>query len=214
VRRGPPGPMSVPEPGIPILILAAGASRRMGGRDKLVETVDGAAMLRGRAEVAIAARLGPVFVTLPPDRPARARALDGLDVTPVPVRGAAEGMAASLRAGIAALPPDAPAVLILLADTPAITAADLRAVAAAFDAADPQPARGAEPDGTPGHPVLLPARLFPALARLTGDAGARSLLVGEAVRLVGLPRGHATTDIDTVEALAQWRRLGSGRPTG
>jgi molybdenum cofactor cytidylyltransferase len=62
--------------------------------------------------------------------------------------------------------------------------------------------------------VLLPARLFPALARLTGDAGARSLLVGEAVRLVGLPRGHATTDIDTVEALAQWRRLGSGRPTG
>jgi molybdenum cofactor cytidylyltransferase len=191
---------------VAILILAAGASRRMRGADKLLARIDGEAMLRGRAVVALAAGLGPVLVTLPPDRPERARALDGLAVTPVAVPDAAEGMAASLRAGIAALAPDAPGVLILPADMPAITAADLRAVAATFDPADPRPARGADPDGTPGHPVLLPRALFGAAAGLSGDTGARGLLAGTPPSLVPLPPGHATTDIDTPEALATWMR--------
>lgn len=191
---------------IPILLLAAGASRRMGGPDKLLIRIGGESLLRARARAALGGGPGPVLVTLPPGCPERRAALAGLDVTPVEVPDAQDGMAASLRAGIAALPAGAFAALILLADTPAITPADIGAVAAAFDPADPRPVRGAEPDGRPGHPVLLPARLFGPLARLRGDIGARHLLAAEDAVFVTLPEGHATTDLDTPEDLERWRR--------
>ncbi|MCB1394509.1 MAG: NTP transferase domain-containing protein, partial [Rhodobacteraceae bacterium] len=54
---------------------AAGASRRMAGRDKLLEPVDGAPLLRRQARAAVAAGTGPVAVTLPPDDRTRRAAL-------------------------------------------------------------------------------------------------------------------------------------------
>jgi len=84
---------------------------------------------------------------------------------------------------------------------PDITAEDMRALAAAFDGA--RAARGAGADGTPGHPVLLPAAALSALARLSGDTGARGLVRG--ARLVALPGRHALTDLDTPEDWAAWR---------
>lgn len=185
-----------------ILILAAGASARMGGRDKLTEPVDGQPLIRRSALAALATGL-PVTVALPPDRPARAAALAGLELRQVLVADAAEGMAASLRAGLAALPAEAP-VLLLLADLPELTAADLRAVAAGDPALIH---RGATADGRPGHPVLLPAWLRPELLALTGDEGARPLFRrhSDRLRLVPLPGNRALTDLDTPADWADWR---------
>ncbi len=195
-----------------ILVLAAGRATRMRGRDKLMEEVAGQPLLSERVATARATG-APVWVTLPPraDRPGRWAALEGAGAGLIEVGDADNGMSASLRAGLAALPADCPALLVMLADMPEITTADITALLAPFDGTTIL--RGASAEGHPGHPVLFPARDFPALAALTGDAGARDLLRAEAgrVRLVPLPARHALTDLDTPEDWAAWR---AARPRG
>lgn len=189
-------------PPVPILILAAGASRRMGGRDKLMERVRGQPLIRDRAEVALnaAERTGAeVFITLPLLPSSRHEALSGLPLQRIPVD--ADGMGASLGAGLHALSPEVPGVLVLLADMPDLSAKDLIQVMEGFT---DRPRRGATADGTPGHPVLLPKCLFPTLGTLTGDQGARAVLRGEEVDLIPLPGNHAITDLDTPEAWSAW----------
>jgi CTP:molybdopterin cytidylyltransferase MocA len=170
-----------------ILILAAGSASRMRGADKLLEAIDGEPLLTRSARAALATGCR-VTVTLPPDRPARLAALQGLAVTPVIV-------------------PDAAPVLMLLADLPELTTEDLQACLAVW-AKDPRAIpRGAAADGTPGHPVGFPPDLRAELLALTGDTGARAVLARHAHRLhlVRLPGTHATTDLDTPEEWATWR---------
>ncbi len=192
-----------------ILLLAAGASTRMRGGDKLLEEIDGEPVLRRQAKAALAAD-GPVFVALPPDRPTRQTALQGINVTRLTVPDATEGMGASIRAGVAALPKDGTGVMILPADMPEITADDIQALATAHARQPDAVLRGASEDGVPGHPVVFPARLFDRLRMLTGDAGARAVLQDEAVRLIPLPARHALTDLDTPEDWAAWRAARQG----
>ncbi|MGH1459366.1 MAG: nucleotidyltransferase family protein [Paracoccaceae bacterium] len=189
-----------------ILILAAGASSRMRGGDKVMEEVGGAPLLTVLAQRALAAG-AEVFVALPALTHPRAAALDGLAVTPVPAAEAAMGMARSIAAGVAALPSDCSGVMLLPADMPELTDTDLRAVLDAFaKGLGRLPAQGCAADGTPGHPVVFPARCFAALSALQGDQGARSVLKGEADILhIPLPARHALTDLDTPEDWAAWR---------
>ncbi len=188
-----------------ILILAAGASSRMRGADKLLELVEGQPLL-ARVTVAALATGAKVTVTLPPDRPLRNAALAGLAVTQVPVPEAATGMAASLKAGFTAIPEAVP-VLLLLADLPEITADDLKLMLREWQATPDLILRGTAADGTPGHPVCLPVWCRPEIAALDGDEGARSLLARhkDRLRLIALPGSHATTDLDTPEDWAAWR---------
>jgi len=118
---------------LPILLLAAGQSRRMRGRDKLMEPVAGHPLLRLMAERALAAGIGPLLVALPPPPHPRHAALAGLELKTIDIPDAAEGLSASLRRGIGSLPPAARAVMILLADLPDLTAEDLKTVAQSFD---------------------------------------------------------------------------------
>ncbi|KPP87635.1 MAG: molybdenum cofactor cytidylyltransferase [Rhodobacteraceae bacterium HLUCCO07] len=189
---------------IAILILAAGASSRMRGRDKLCEDAAGQPLLSRVVTRAMATRI-PVLVTLPGPEHPRTGLIGGAGAVFVP--DAQEGMGASIRAGVAALPPGTRAVMILPADMPDITTADLETMRDAFRAAPDQVHRATSEDGTPGHPVVFPARLFPALLTLRGDAGARAVLRGEAIRLVPLPDRHALTDLDTPEDFAAWRNV-------
>lgn len=187
-----------------ILILAAGASSRMRGGDKLLELVDGTPQLARITRFAVETR-AKVLVALPPDRPDRSVAIAGL-AEALPVPDAATGMAASIRAGVARAG-NATGLMILPADMPELTSADLAAVLAAFAQSPDQICRGASADGKAGHPVIFPARDFPALAALQGDTGARSVLQAEArrVNLIALPDQHALTDLDTPEDWAAWR---------
>jgi len=191
-------------PKIAILLLAAGQSSRMRGGDKLTEEVDGSALLTTMVRRSRATGL-PVFVTLPaPDHP-RAALTDGAITAVVP--DAAEGMSASIRRGVAALPPSLDAVIILPADMPEITTEDIEMLARAFDQRSPSVMRGAGSDGQPGHPVLFPQACFGDLQKLCGDQGARNLIKSGKypLRLVPLPENHALTDLDTPEAWARWR---------
>lgn len=192
-----------------ILIPAAGASRRMRGRDKLLEEIDGTAILR-RATLAAAATGEAVLVTLPEGDRARRAALDGVAVARQEI-DAAEGMAASIRAGAkAATAAGADGLLVMLPDMPEIGTDALLTLIAAWRAEPTRPCRAAAADGTPGNPVVIPARLLPALAAVTGDTGAREVLKGEDPRLCPLPDRAALIDLDTPEAWAEWRERTGG----
>ena len=189
-----------------VLVPAAGASRRMRGRDKLLEEVRGRPLLADRVAAALTLG-GEVMVTLPAEGAARRDALAplaGPRLRLEEVPEAAEGMAASLRRGGArARALGATGLMILLPDLPDLTARDLATVARAADGASILRATAA--DGTPGHPVIIPARLLPELERLRGDTGARALLAAHPARHVALPGRRAVTDLDTPEAWAAWR---------
>ncbi|MGV6848954.1 MAG: nucleotidyltransferase family protein [Marinibacterium sp.] len=193
---------------LPILLLAAGASTRMRGRDKLMEDIDGQPLIARQAQMARAATSGPVFVTLPPRPHPRHAAIEAVDVSPVPVADADEGMAASLRAGIAALPADTLRAMILLADMPDLTVDDLRILIAATGTnPDRKVWRGATRDARPGHPIIVAASLLPEFARLSGDTGGRDILrqAQADTLLVPLPGNRARADLDTPEDWTAWR---------
>jgi molybdenum cofactor cytidylyltransferase len=187
---------------IPILILAAGASTRMRGRDKLLELVDGMPLLRQRALAALA--VSPqVYITLPaPDHP-RGHSVQDLPLTLIPVPDAAVGMSASLQIGVASLP-ECNHFMVLLADLPDITSADMTLMITQTDAIH-RIFRGTSADGIPGHPIIFDSHLRPLFADLTGDTGAKSIIGAHQPKLIALPGQHATRDLDTPEDWANWR---------
>lgn len=190
-----------------IVVLAAGASRRMHGRDKLMEDVDGVPLLRRSVMRAIATGCN-VLVALPAAPHARYAALEELDVATIPVPDAAEGMNASLRAGLRAVSDSARAVMVLLADMPDITTDDMITVLQAVDPLSKMRIwRAVTRKGEAGHPVVFHREVLPELLALTGDQGGGAVAKAYHNRTVEipLPDAHARTDLDTPEAWAKWR---------
>ena len=174
---------------IAAVILAAGAGRRMGGPKALLR-LSGETLLRRTARAALGAGCSPVVAVIGAWDPG----LGGLEVQTVFNPEAQEGMGCSIRLGIAALPPDVEAALLLAVDQPAVDAAlleDLLALAAANPA---RPAACAYAD-TLGIPAVLPRRYFPELLALRGDRGAKALLLREGAAALPFPGGEA--DLDT-----------------
>jgi molybdenum cofactor cytidylyltransferase len=172
------------------LVLAAGEGRRFGGPKQLAR-VDGRPLVE-HVVAALAAVLPRVAVVLGAHAEAvRAGAdLTGAEVVECPAW--AEGMAASLRCGLAALA-GADRVVVAVADQPGLTPAAVRAVLAR-----PGSARAVY-DGRPGHPVALGPDLLARAEHLRGDAGFRDLLSG----VPEVECGHLADarDIDTREDL-------------
>lgn len=184
------------------IVLAAGAGRRFGGPKQLAP-LDGRPLI----EHAIAAMtavpaIDPVVVVLGAhaERIEAEADLFGVEVLVCP--DWEEGQAASLRMAVAALA-DCDAVLVTLADQPFVTP---QVIAGVLDRADARaPAVRATYGGRPGHPVLLKRSLYPRLAAVQGDVGARAVLA--TVRVQEWECGHLCRgdDIDTPEELERIR---------
>lgn len=200
-------------PTVHILVLAAGASSRMRGRDKLVQRIKGKPILRMVAETALATG-APVLVTLPPASEARRAAVADLALQVVEVPDAGLGMSRSIVGGLAAITDPGPSdgMMILPADMPGFSAKALADLISRFRAEPDLAWRGGTTDGTPGHPAIFPRDLWPSLAAISGDEGGRSVLKRHAdrVRQVPLPGNMAILDLDTPEDWATYL----GRPTG
>ncbi|MCF2904017.1 nucleotidyltransferase family protein [Octadecabacter sp. CECT 8868] len=178
---------------IATLLLAAGASSRMGGRDKLLEDVGGAPLLQVMAKRALSA--GPTYVTLPSFSHKRN------DILPAAVQViVVDGqMSDSIKAGIAALPATTTGVMILPADMPDITADDLALIQSAAHQSDAPILRAMTEDGRAGHPTYFAASEFNDLLTISGDRGASGLLAHRAadIEFVALKGDRARLDLDT-----------------
>lgn len=158
--------------GIHALVLAAGAGSRFGGR-KLLAPWRGGVLLDGALEAALLAPVQSVLVVTGADADPVTAAVAGRAVT-VHAPDHAEGMAASLRTGIAALPPDARGAVVFLGDMPLTPPEVVRRLVEALDAGAPAaaPFHGERR----GNPAAISAALFPRISALAGDSGARRVL--------------------------------------
>lgn len=179
------------------LLLAAGAGTRFGGR-KLLAPWMGEPMVRASARIALAAPVEACIAVTGCDAALVEVALRGLGggrLRIVHAPGWSEGVAASLRAGLAALPGGSRGVAVFLADMPLVPPAAAGPLLDALEGG----AVGAEyvSDARPAHPVAFARALYPDLARLEGDAGGRRLLAGrtDVVRIATADPG-ATFDVD------------------
>jgi len=163
------------------LLLAAGAGSRMGMPKALVRDADGTSWLRRSVAALTDGGCDAVTVVLGA-RADEARALVPDGVTVVVADEWADGMSASLRAGLAAMD-DADAVVLTLVDLPDVTAEVVRRVVA--QGAGRATLSRAAYDGRPGHPVVLGRDHWAGVAAsATGDQGARPYLAAHDVALV------------------------------
>lgn len=186
------------------VLMAAGRSSRMGGANKLLAELGGRPVIAHAMDAIAAAGLPAIVVTgnmgdaVRAALGERARFVDAPDF--------ADGMSRSLRAGIAAVPPDWRAAIICLGDMPHVPAAVLAALVAA--AREPQHIVVPTWRGKRGNPVLWPRVQFPRLTALDGDVGGKALLAefADHVIEVEVETDAILADIDTPEALDAARR--------
>jgi molybdenum cofactor cytidylyltransferase len=187
------------------VILAAGKASRMGegGAHKLLAEFDGKPLVRRTAETALAADAASVIVVTGHRGSEIEAALAGLGVVAIENTDYASGMASSLISGFSAAPAhDADGVLVMLADMPGVTAADLDALISAFRAASGRAIVRAVSRGKRGNPVILPHSLGDAVMRLEGDVGARHIIETSGLPVIDVDIGDAAhLDVDTPEAV-------------
>jgi molybdenum cofactor cytidylyltransferase len=195
-------------PHVAAVVLAAGASTRLGAAKQLVE-FRGVPLVRRAAEAAIAADANPVIVVLG----ARATEVAGalLDLAGVHLElneRWRDGLASSLVAGVSAvtrLDARCDGVLIIAADQPLVDDVALRLLVDAFRAG----ARivAAAYSGTIGVPAIVGRERFESLLELGGDAGAGSWLRGRIDEVRSVPMPNAEMDIDGAEDVARLATL-------
>jgi molybdenum cofactor cytidylyltransferase len=174
------------------LVLAGGAGSRFGG-GKLLAAWRGGVLLDGALAAAFAAPVAGVTLVTGADadrvaaaaRALAARSGQGDRLTVVHAADHAEGMAATLRAGVAALPQNASAAVVFLGDMPLIPAGVSALLIDALAAGAP----AAVPvfEGRRGNPAAFGRALFPQVADLRGDEGARRILIGLGDQLACIP---------------------------
>ena len=194
--------------GIVIILLAAGASRRMAGTDKLLGRISGQPLVARSAAACLASRAERVLAVVRDQNSAVAAILADLGVETAVNPRADHGMAGSLVAGLEAAGDGAAGYLVALADMPEIAARDINRL---IDGFDPALARtvwqATTPDRQPGHPVLFHPSLVPELLCLTGDFGARDLIKqGDVTRITVETGPGAVIDLDTPTDWAAYRK--------
>lgn len=179
------------------VVLAAGSGSRFGG-GKLLTAYGHGVLLDGALAAAFAAPVRRVTVVTGAEgsRIAEAALAHDPSVQIVDCHDWEEGMAASLRAGIASLPADAEACMVFLGDMPRVPHAVLKPLCEAVRSGAPAaaPRFGARR----GNPVVLSRDLFPEVMALKGDVGARMVLdaLGERLVLIESPDDGVLYDVD------------------
>lgn len=185
------------------VVLAAGAGSRFGG-GKLLADHGGAPLLHAALAAARAAPVQSITLVTGADAEAVAACAASFDPAIRVAHAAdhAEGMAASLRAGIASLEPGLDGAFVFLGDMPRVPHAVLAPLAAAVEGG--APAAAPVFAGRRGNPVVLGRALFGDIDALRGDVGARPILerLGPALARVEAPNDGVLFDVDVREDLS------------
>jgi molybdenum cofactor cytidylyltransferase len=184
---------------IAAIVLAAGASSRMGRQKLTLPMADGRPLVRVSVEQVLAAGVDDTVVVLGGDAEAVALALAPLPVRTVVNSRYAEGQSTSLRAGLDALRPGTVAAVVALGDQPLPDPDVIRRLIAAFRATGRLIAAPVYRDGR-GNPVLFAASLFAELGAVTGDRGGREVVARDPARVAEVSvDASMPADIDTPE---------------
>jgi molybdenum cofactor cytidylyltransferase len=192
----------------PAVLLAAGASTRLGQPKQLLRLPAFGAVTLLDHTVGLAREAGaaPMLVVLGAHAEEIQLKCVLLDCILVRNEAWAEGMASSIRLGISAVmenAPDAAGAMVLVCDQPALSADHLRALLDAHRS-DPETIAASYYAGRSGVPAIFPRVLFPALLELQGDRGARAILqqAGVAIQPIEFPGGEL--DLDSPEDCARF----------
>jgi molybdenum cofactor cytidylyltransferase len=191
-----------PASAVSALVLAAGQSSRMAPRHKLLER-DGAGvpMVARVVDNLLASRARPIRVVVGHRAEEVMAALEGRAVQFVRAAEYAEGLSASLRAGLANVTERA--VLVALGDMPLVAGSAMNRLIEFYDPDEGRLIVVPTHDGKWGNPVLWDRSFIPAMMALTGDSGARKLLRQHEDAMVEVPLDESVLrDFDTVESLA------------
>jgi molybdenum cofactor cytidylyltransferase len=194
----------VPEPDCAAVILAAGASTRL-GQPKQLLLHQGETLLRRAARSALEAGCMPVIVVLGHEPERMRHAIAGLPVTAIENPHWQTGMGSSLRCGVQAAMDASPALLNLLlmvSDQPRLNAQVLRDLLATHAAAN-QRITAARYSGRLGVPAIFPIRLSAELMAVQGDQGARSVLQTHAAHVTPMDWPDGAFDVDTAADAAR-----------
>jgi len=201
-KRTGRAPQSAPR--VAAVVLAAGTSSRMAPHNKLlVADRSGKPMIARVVDNVLSSGARPVVVVTGHMAGEIEAALGGRPVRYVHAPGYAEGLSASLKAGIAAVPAESAAAIVCLGDMPLVTGRMIDRLIGAYDRDEGRlivlPTHG----GKPGNPILWDRRFFPEILEASGDAGARFLVKPhmEAVAEVAMEEDAVLRDFDTPESL-------------
>jgi len=183
---------------ITAVVLAAGASTRMGSSNKLLARFDGRPIVEWVVRAAMSSAAAEIVVVTGFESERIREALAGFPVRFAENPDDAAGLSTSVKAGIAALNDDTTGALFLLGDMPRVTASVIDRLIACFrrrgGSAICRPVFG----DRAGNPVLWPRDLFAAMAAIEGDRGGRDLLETHEDRLcpVGVDTDGVFFDVD------------------
>ena len=192
---------------IAAVVLAAGQSRRMGGKNKLLIDMGGAPLVRRTVETVLKSKVKSVIVVTGYQASDIRIALKGLNVAWAHNDDYAHGLSTSIAIGISALADDVDGVLVCLGDMPEVGCHHINQLIEGFDPVSGHTIGVPVHRGKRGNPVLWPRRFFDAMSQISGDVGARHL-IGENVSIVYEVEFEDTavlTDIDTPAQLSEYQ---------
>ena len=186
------------------ILLAAGTSSRM-GRNKMLFELEGESVLRGAARRALAGGLSPLLVVLGHQAERAEQELAGLPCRVVINAQYEQGINSSLKTGVAALPAEAAAAMVMLADMPFVTPEMIAALIARYRATE-APLVISDYEGVNAPPMLYDRSLFDELLAMTGEGCGRQVVKRHRNEAEVLPwPAAALADIDVPEDYARVR---------
>lgn len=183
---------------IGLILLAAGLSRRMGGPNKLLQLYRGEPLVAHALKAAAGVNVVDRIVVTGRDALEIEAIASRFDFRPIHNSGFERGLGSSIAVGAAAMTSRLAGFFIALGDMPDVRASDYLALANAF-----RPGAIIVPvyRGARGHPVLFCASYQAELAGLTGDAGAKRVILAHARAVEEIETGNpgVLRDLDVAE---------------
>jgi len=192
-------------PTIAAIVMAAGRSRRMAPHNKLLVTDQaGKPMIARVVDNVLSSNARPILVVTGHQAEQVEHALAGRPVRYVHAVDYGQGLAESLKAGIAAVPPECAGAIVCLGDMPLVTGRMIDRLLSMYDPDEGRMIVLPTFRGKQGNPMIWDRKFFPEILAITGDSGAR-FLVGkhaEKVAEVEMADDAVLRDFDTTESLS------------
>lgn len=186
------------------IVLAAGLSRRMGGRNKLLLPLGGAPLVVRSVATLLAVPFAEIVVVTGHEAAKVEEALASLPVRFVRNLNYADGQMTSVRVGLEALSKPTRAVMVCLADQPLLTSQDIAAIAAAFFDRPGGSVLVPTFDGVRGNPIVLARESVDEILARGANFGCKHFVSQNADLVTTAPMAtrHVLVDLDRPEDYA------------